>query len=51
MKKSTPQRKPNKTMSGQQLLNKAILGNYKPKTENQKKHEEIKAILDKSKTK
>lgn len=47
MYKKIPQRRPNKSMTGQQLLNKAILGSHKPKTENQKKNEEIARILKK----
>lgn len=40
-----PQRKPNKTMTGKQLLNKAVFGTHKGKTEAQIKNEEIKNIL------
>ena len=41
-----PQRKPNKWMSGEELLNKSITGKHILRTEKEKKEEEIKQILN-----
>lgn len=42
-----PQRKPNKTMSGEQMLLKAVTGIHKVKTENEKLNEQANKIINK----
>lgn len=44
-----PQRKPNKGMTGDQLLMKAVTGTHIKKTERQIKDEEILKIINKKK--
>jgi len=47
MKQKIPQRKPNKTMNGDQMLRKAVTGNYTKKPEKVLKEEELGRILKK----
>jgi len=47
LRKPMPQRRPDKSMSGIQLLWKAVTGHYKPQTEQEKRTNEIKDILKK----
>jgi len=46
-RKPMPQRKPNKTMSGAQLLNKAVLGTHNPPTEQEKRDREWEKVTKK----
>lgn len=45
--KDIPQRKPNKAMSGEELLNKAFHGTHKTLTVKQRKEKELKDFLQK----
>lgn len=44
--KPTPQRKPNKTMTGEQILLKAVTGTHKTKTPNERLEEQANKILN-----
>lgn len=43
----TPQRKPNKHLSGKEMLHKAMFGTPNPKPEAERKMDEINSILKK----
>lgn len=43
--KKVPARRPNKTMTGKQLMNKAIFGTHTPPTEKERKEKEANDII------
>lgn len=47
-KNKLPQRKPNKVLTGKELLDKAIYGTHIKKSENQLKTEEYNKIINKN---
>jgi hypothetical protein len=46
MKNKTPQRKPNKHLSGIEMLTKIATGSHKPKTEKELREEDMNKLIN-----